>query len=275
MNDSEVRAQVAALEDLLDRLPPAAAEAIEALLRLYGETLRRIVAAAADSPQLADVFAGDELISHMLAAHDLDMPRKAAAPQTHERCDLCSEPLSEVHQHLLDTAEKTVLCACAVCALLFPQRADAGGRYRFIPEAATRLEEFDFDELTWRAFEIPVQIAYFVRSSKAGRVVAYYPSPVGAVESLLPLDAWEELEERNPALRELVADTQALLVNGTGPEVEGWIVGIDTCFRLVAIMRSHWRGTARRRSRARRIATLLRRAPLHINVSSARRKTCY
>jgi hypothetical protein len=59
---------------------------------------------------------------------------------------------------------------------------------------------------------------------------------------LLKLEAWEEIERANPALRELVPETQALLVNGSGERAEGWIVGIDACYRLVSVMRENWRG---------------------------------
>jgi Family of unknown function (DUF5947) len=243
MDDAEVRQQIEALEALLAGLPSDAAGAVAALLRLYGETLRRMVSAADNAPEVSAAFARDELIANMLALHDLfALERPEPARPAAERCDLCSEVLTEAHPHLFDASEKTVLCACAVCALLFPQRADASGRYRFIPETSTYLQDLVFDELTWNALEIPVHVAYFVRSPETGHVVAYYPSPVGAVESLLRLDAWQQLEQRNPMLRELVGDTQALLVNAMDGVAEGWIVGIDVCYRLIAVMRTHWRG---------------------------------
>ena len=39
--------------------------------------------------------------------------------------------------------------------------------------------------------------------TEGGRVVAFYPSPMGATESLLELRAWTELEQQNPVLKEL------------------------------------------------------------------------
>jgi hypothetical protein len=240
MDDAEVREHVAALGTMLDELPADAAPAVEALLRLFGETLRRIVTLSRDAPEITAEIARDELIAHMLALHEVPLER-AVAPDRPERCDLCSEALAEAHPHLLDSAEKRVLCVCAVCALLFPQRADTSGRYRFVPETIVPLENLAFDALTWRALEIPVAIAYFVRSA-TDRVTAYYPSPAGAVESLLDLDAWKTIVDQNPALRDLAVETQALLVNGTGTATEGWIVGVDTCYRLISVMRAHWRG---------------------------------
>lgn len=243
MDDADVRQQVDRLESLLAGLSSDAAGAVQALLRLYGETLRRMVAAANDAPEVRAAFARDELVSNMLTLHDVQAAAThAPATPAIERCDLCAEELPETHPHLFDANERTVICACAVCALLFPQRADASGRYRLIPETSDYLPDLIFEELTWNALEIPVHVAYFVRSAQAGRVVAYYPSPAGAVESLLNLDAWQDLEQRNPALGKLVGETQALLVNGTGDVAEGWIVGIDVCYRLIAVMRTHWRG---------------------------------
>ncbi len=239
MDDAEVRKHVATLSGSIEQLGPKPAKTVQALLRLYGELLRRVVAAAAASPEVTAALRSDEVIAQMLLLHGVEIAPPPVR-ETPERCDLCGEQLAEVHAHLLDTSEKSVVCTCAVCTLLFPQRADASGRYRFIPDGAIAIDDFAFDALTWRALEIPVSVAYFVRREEG--ITAYYPSPAGAVESLLKLEAWEELERENPALRELVPETQALLVNGSGECTEGWIVGIDACYRLVSVMRANWRG---------------------------------
>ena len=52
-----------------------------------------------------------------------------------------------------------------------------------------------------------------MRSSVSGGVVAFYPSPAGATESELSLDAWDALVGRNPVLEELDPDAEALIVN--------------------------------------------------------------
>ena len=67
-------AQVEALLDRLDALPDRAARetataAVQALLELYGEGLRRIVAALGEPQTRA--LAGDELVGHLLLLHDL------------------------------------------------------------------------------------------------------------------------------------------------------------------------------------------------------------
>ena len=51
------------------------------------------------------------------------------------------------------------------------------------------------------------------RRARRARASRFYPSPMGATESLLGLDAWERLEAANPVLGELEPDVEALLVN--------------------------------------------------------------
>ena len=79
MDDTLVRDEVEAVEGLLgalEELPDSQArthalEAVEGLLRLYGETLRRIVDVVSPVPAVAGAIADDELVSHMLLLHGL------------------------------------------------------------------------------------------------------------------------------------------------------------------------------------------------------------
>jgi hypothetical protein len=85
-------------------------------------------------------------------------------------------------------------------------------------------------------------MAFFFHSSAAGRVVAFYPSPMGATESRLELTAWQQLERTNPVLASLEHDVEALLVNRARGKHGAWIVPVDDCYRLVAVIRTRWRG---------------------------------
>jgi len=78
MTDAEVRRRVEELESLLEHVDGTPAHAIEALLALYGEALRRILDVVATVPHCADALRRDELVSHLLVLHDLD----AAASET-------------------------------------------------------------------------------------------------------------------------------------------------------------------------------------------------
>ena len=87
-----------------------------------------------------------------------------------------------------------------------------------------------------------MDIAFFFHNSELERVVAFYPSPVGATESQLGLEAWEELECANPVIGEMEPDVEALLVNRARGARDHWLVPIDDCYDLVGLMRTRWRG---------------------------------
>ena len=67
---------------------------------------------------------------------------------------------------------------------------------------------------------------------------------MGATESELELESWEELEAENPVLGELEDDVEALLVNRAGARREYFLVPIDDCYALAGVLRTHWKGLA-------------------------------
>ena len=133
-------------------------------------------------------------------------PREAA-----EVCELCAKPVAPAHQHLLELDKQRVTCACDACAILFG--GNARQRYRRIPRDVRRLHNFQMDDHEWESLLIPINLAFFVNSRVAGRVVARYPSPGGAMESALDFEYWNDVVERNPVLRQFEPDVEALLVN--------------------------------------------------------------
>jgi len=159
-----------------------------------------------------------------------------------ERCELCGAPLPADHRHLVDLESRQLLCACRACSLLFDRRAAGGGHYRLVPDRRVRLDDFALDAVAWEQLRIPVDMAFFFYSSAAGRVMAFYPSPMGATESRLELAAWEDIARANPLLETMEPDVEALLVNRDGGERGHWVVPIDDCYRLVAVIRTNWRG---------------------------------
>ncbi len=89
---------------------------------------------------------------------------------------------------------------------------------------------------------IPISLAFFFYSTPAQRFIALYPGPAGAAESLLPLNAWEDISAQSTDLRAMQPDVEALLVNRVGAAREYLIVPIDRCYQLVGLIRLHWRG---------------------------------
>jgi hypothetical protein len=165
-----------------------------------------------------------------------------AATERREHCELCGVPLPEVHRHVVDLSARRLLCACRACQVLFDHDAAGGQHYRLVPDRCLRLEDLRLDDLAWRALDLPVEMAFFLRDGGTGRVTAFYPSPVGCTESELELAAWTEIETDNPAVAQMRADVEALLVNRAGGARDAFVVGIDECYRLVALVRRHWRG---------------------------------
>ena len=159
-----------------------------------------------------------------------------------ERCDLCGEPVPPAHRHLVDLDSRRLVCACRACALLFDRPVAGGGHLRLVPTRRRRLDDFRLDPATWEQLRIPVEMAFFFDSGAAGRVVALYPSPMGATESLLELDAWDDLVAANPVLAVLEPDVEALLVARARGLREHWLVPIDDCYELVGLIRTRWKG---------------------------------
>lgn len=161
-------------------------------------------------------------------------------PAASQECELCSEPIAERHEHLIDPVERKLRCVCQGCAILFSD--DGRTRLRRVPHEVDALPGFAIDDAIWNSLAIPIGLAFFFRSSAAGKVVAIYPSPAGPMESLLDLKPWEDLSCAHPALAGMKEDIQALLVNRVGTAREYYRVPIDLCYELVGLVRLHWKG---------------------------------
>ncbi len=167
---------------------------------------------------------------------------KAREQAGQEACELCGEPIPPDHRHLLEVSTRRMMCACRACSILFHDEAASEGRYRLIPDRRLFLEGFEMSDAQWESLRVPVDMAFFFHSAPAGRVVAFYPSPMGPTESLLKLETWEELERTNPVLLELERDVEALLVNRVRGAREHYLVPVDVCYALVGLIRARWKG---------------------------------
>jgi hypothetical protein len=194
-------------------------------------------------------------------------------PSVLETCEICSKELAANHQHLLELARRKLICACDACAILFGGQSQL--KYKRVPRRVRFLENFQLTDSQWDGLMMPINMAFFFKSAKSTqpfrqtdqrtvdtgglgvpvlrglpeqhRVIALYPSPAGATESLLSLDTWDEIEFANPVLQNMEPDVEALLVNRIGhargfSNPEYYIVPIDECFKLVGLIRSRWQG---------------------------------
>jgi hypothetical protein len=165
------------------------------------------------------------------------------APVVGERCEMCAEPITDGHRHVVDLESRALMCTCRGCYLLFTAE-DAQLRYRAVPDRYLSFPDVTLDARQYDELEIPVGLAFLFNSSVLNRTVAFYPGPAGATESELPLEAWTRVVEANPQLSVVRADVEALLLRGTdrGSEFSCHLVPIDACYALVGQLRQLWRG---------------------------------
>jgi hypothetical protein len=165
---------------------------------------------------------------------------KVALQAEVEHCDLCSTALTREHQHLIDPQNRQILCACDACAILFSEQNAT--KFKRIPQRARVLADFQMSDADWDSLLIPVGMAFFFQDSRTGKVMAYYPSPAGATESLLDFDTWSGLVQTNPVLNEMAPDVEALLVNRLKDTREYYLAPMDKCYELVGLIRVNWKG---------------------------------
>lgn len=174
-----------------------------------------------------------------------------------EHCELCSAELHPDHPHLVELASRQLVCACDPCALLFD--AAERSKYKRVSRRVLSLHNFAMTNAQWESLIIPINLAFFFHSRLEARTIAFYPSPAGAVESLLTLEAWNAIVEDNPVLRRMQPDIESLLVNRIGlngmgrtghhlnnnpGQAEYFIAPMDECYKLVGLIRRNWKGLA-------------------------------
>ncbi|HZN84146.1 MAG TPA: DUF5947 family protein [Mycobacterium sp.] len=166
------------------------------------------------------------------------------APEPEERCEMCSEPIADEHQHVVNVEGRQLMCVCRGCYLLFTD-THAQLRYRAVPDRYLAFPDFALDRRRWEALQIPVGLAFFFRNSALGRMVAFYPGPAGATESELDMEAWNDIRAADPRLDTLADDTEALLVRVPDDDTESpdcHLLPIDACYEFVGRLRMLWRG---------------------------------
>ncbi|MBI3854395.1 MAG: hypothetical protein HY293_01755 [Planctomycetes bacterium] len=162
--------------------------------------------------------------------------RAFAAPgRTEDPCGLCGAPIEDRHAHVVEASSGGILCVCRGCAGVFDH---ASGKFRRIPDRVVRVSGLEMSDPDWAALEIPIGLAFFRNRPSLGRVQAFYPSPLGAVESSVPAEAWSALLAAHPEVASMEPEVEALLVR----RKEGYIVPLDEAHALIGLIRRNWRG---------------------------------
>ena len=171
---------------------------------------------------------------------DARAAERRPAPAPEERCDLCDATMPDDHRHLLHLDERRIVCARAslLGAALRRPRVPAGRHAdavaRGLRAAPTSCGRRSRSRSGWRSS---------CAASVTGGVVAFYPSPAGATESELDLEAWDALVAAQPACSaDLEPDAEALIVNRLGEPPQYAIAPIDQCYALVGLIKSRWEG---------------------------------
>jgi len=167
---------------------------------------------------------------------------------------MCAERIPAEHSHVADLESSSLMCACRACYLLFTQpqantqantqgsARTARGRYRAVPDRYLHDPVHPMSTREWEELEIPAGLAFFLRSSQRDEVGAFYPSPAGATECRLDLQAWSRIATARPMIGAAEADVEAILISRDTDGVECFLVPVDACYELAGRMRLHWRG---------------------------------
>ncbi|MGQ0625286.1 MAG: DUF5947 family protein [Sporichthyaceae bacterium] len=159
-----------------------------------------------------------------------------------EGCEMCNADFGADHSHVVNIESRSLLCTCRACYLLFTHGGAGRGNYRAVPERYLADPNFALTAAQWEELQVPVAMAFFFHNSAQGRVIAQYPSPAGATESLLDLTAWETIVRDNPLAAAMSPDVEALIVYRTQAGNASYLVPIDACYELVGRVRMHWTG---------------------------------
>jgi hypothetical protein len=163
------------------------------------------------------------------------------APAQGEACELCGAAIADEHAHVVNLERRNLSCACRPCYLLFTRDGAGRNNYRAVPDRYLATAK-TLSQPQWEALQVPVGMAFFFKNSVAGRIVALYPGPAGATESLLDLHAWNDVVAETPIAADLEDDVEALIVRRDREHDEMYLVPIDACYELVGLLRMHWTG---------------------------------
>ena len=90
--------------------------------------------------------------------------RRRRAAASGGRCELCPISLADDHKHLLDLEERRIVCVCPTCWSMRSGEA----RYRPTGSRTLWLDGLELSDELWAAFQIPIGLAFFLRSTETG-----------------------------------------------------------------------------------------------------------
>ena len=200
---------------------------------------RRLVADAVAARRRAELVSGLRGMARPTpGASQGSAPGSAPVPSYVELCDLCGVSIPSDHRHLLHLTERRIVCSCEACWAM----RSGEGDYRPTGSRTLWLPDLDIPDDLWAAFQIPIGLAFFMRSTVTECVVAMYPSPAGATESELHFEAWSRMLDCNPVLADLEPDIEGLIINRLSDPPMHALAPIDRCYELTGAIKATWEG---------------------------------
>ena len=93
----------------------------------------------------------------------------AHAPQpAGERCEMCSEPIADEHQHVVNVEGRQLMCVCRGCYLLFTDTNAAAALPRGARPVPVVSRTSRSTAASGKLLQIPVGLAFFFRNSALG-----------------------------------------------------------------------------------------------------------
>jgi hypothetical protein len=161
-----------------------------------------------------------------------------------ERCELCSVGLRPDHPHLIEVAQRKLLCTCDACAILF---SGQGVKFKRVPRRVRSLPGFQSERRRVERFDGSHQHGFLLPKQPGESRDRALSQPRGCDRIVLSLESWNDIVARNPILNEMESDVEGLLVNRLGYSrgyfaAEYYLLPIDECYKLVGLIRMHWKG---------------------------------
>ncbi len=205
-----------------------------------GERPRRLLADARATRRRAELVTGLRGLARSAPPRPRASDPNGSPARTAEAevCEICGVTIAEDHRHLLQLVERRLVCCCEAC---WAMRAGEG-EYRPTGNRTLWLPDLRIPDDLWAGFQIPIGLAFFMRSTVTECVVAMYPSPAGATESELHFESWQRMLELNPVLTELEPDIEGLIVNRLSDPPAYAITPIDRCYALTGAIKASWEG---------------------------------
>ena len=173
---------------------------------------------------------------------------RSAPEPAGERCEMCSEPIADEHQHVVNVAARQLMCVCRACYLLFTDTRPSCVTAR----CRTAIWRFPISRWIAAPGRHCRSRSAWPSSSPTPRWGARSPSIPARPGRPNPSWTWipgTRCSGADSRVDLLADDVEALLVrvpedgdDGETAQPQTYLVPIDACYEFVGRLRMLWRG---------------------------------